>query len=242
MPVWDIETGPRLDIDLASLAEPFDESSVKLGNLKDPEKIAAKIAEARAEHEANIVGRAALSPITGCVLAIGVASSRGAACMAVEDGDDHAKAEADLLSAWWEKASVWRSSGRRLVGHHISFDLPFVVRRSWILGVPVPGWIHAGRYRPDFFVDTEERWLSFNRFGSEKSNLDMIAKGFGLDGKFKPEPRVLPGDQAATELTGATFHRFFRAGGEFRSLALEYLAKDLMLTREVAVRMGIELD
>jgi hypothetical protein len=242
MPVWDIETGPRLDIDLASLAEPFDESSVKVGNLKDPDKIAAKIAEARAEHEASTVGRAALSPATGCVLAIGVASSRGSLCMAVEDSDDHAAAESNLLSGWWERVNAWRQSGRKLVGHHLSFDLPFVIRRSWILGVPVPGWILAGRYRPDIFVDTEERWLSFNRFGSEKSNLDMISKAFGLAGKYKPSPMVLPGEQSPTELSGATFHRYFRAGGEHRTLALEYLAQDLSMTREVAIRMGIELD
>ena len=247
MPVFDIETGPRIDIDLSSLVEPFDESEVKTGNLKDPEKIAAKIEEARAAHVANAISKAALSPRTGCVLAIGLKSSRGVKCLSVDlvADNDPAKIneeESTLLSEWWSACSVWKSSGRKLIAHHISFDLPFLIRRSWILGVPVPAWVLSGRYRPDCFIDTEERWLCRNRFGYEKSNLDFVASAFGIEGKYKPEPMTLPGDDHPSQLGGATFHRFFRAGGEYQEQALAYLVRDLDVTYEVALRMGLEVD
>lgn len=247
MPVFDIETGPRIDIDLQALVEPFDESEVKLGNLKDPDKIAIKIEEARKAHVANSIGKAALSPRTGCVLAIGLMSSKGTKCLAVDDVEDKDPAkvneeEAALLNEWWSGCNAWRAAGRKIVAHHISFDLPFLIRRSWILGVPVPSWVTNGRYRPDCFVCTEERWLCNNRFGGEKSNLDFVASAFGVEGKYKPEPMVIPGDDYPSQLGGATFHRFFRAGGAHREQALAYLVKDLEVTYEVALRMGLEVD
>lgn len=268
MPVFDIETGPRIDVDLESLIDPFTEqypgeffeSQVKLGNVKDPAKIAEKIEAAREKHRqeiaafeqsksthvANAISKAALSPRTGCVLAIGLKSSKGATCIHVDDCEQTPEAiqaeEASLLAAWWAKCSEWKRDGRKIIGHHISFDLPFLVRRSWILGVPVPGWLFASRYRPDCFVDTEERWLCFGRFGSEKSNLDFCCSAFGIEGKYKPEPMQLPGDEFPSQLGGDTFHRFFRAGGDFREQALSYLVRDIEATYQLAVRMGLDVD
>ena len=54
---FDIETWPADDAILAKFADPtpapsaFDPAAVKTGNLKDPDKIAAKIEEARIAHE-----------------------------------------------------------------------------------------------------------------------------------------------------------------------------------------------
>ena len=64
---FDIETGP-LDRDtLASQLPPFDPAEVKVGNIKDPALIAAKIESARSNHEAQFFAKAALSPATGKV-------------------------------------------------------------------------------------------------------------------------------------------------------------------------------
>ena len=50
----------------------FDPAEVKTGNLKDPAKIAEKIAEAEANHRRDYFDKAALDPLTGRVVAIGV--------------------------------------------------------------------------------------------------------------------------------------------------------------------------
>ena len=50
----------------------FDPAEVKTGNIKDPEKVAAKIAEAEANHRRDFIDRAALDPLTGRVVAIGL--------------------------------------------------------------------------------------------------------------------------------------------------------------------------
>jgi hypothetical protein len=70
--VFDVETGPLPEADLAALMPVFDPAEVKTGNLKDPAKIAEKIAEAEANHHRDFFDKAALDPLTGRVVAIGV--------------------------------------------------------------------------------------------------------------------------------------------------------------------------
>ena len=70
--IYDIETGPLPEADLAALLPPFDPTDIKTGNLKDPEKIAAKLAEAEMNHRRNFFEQAALDPLTGRVVAIGL--------------------------------------------------------------------------------------------------------------------------------------------------------------------------
>ena len=70
--LFDIETAPLPESELAALVPPFDPAEVRTGNLKDPDKIAAKLAEAEANHRRDFIERAALDPLTGRVLAIGL--------------------------------------------------------------------------------------------------------------------------------------------------------------------------
>lgn len=69
---FDIETGPLPETELAAMVPAFDPAEVKTGNLKDRDKVAAKIAEAEANHRREFIERAALDPLTGRVLAIGL--------------------------------------------------------------------------------------------------------------------------------------------------------------------------
>jgi hypothetical protein len=73
MHIFDIETGADVPRAMALLPE-FDESDVAVGNLKDPQKIAAKIVNRRENHQKNWLEKAALLPETGMVLAIWNAS------------------------------------------------------------------------------------------------------------------------------------------------------------------------
>src|SRR3974377_2351197 len=70
--IFDVETGPLAQSELSALLPPFDPAEVKTGNLKDPAKIAEKLAEAEVNHRRNFFENAALDPLTGRVVAIGM--------------------------------------------------------------------------------------------------------------------------------------------------------------------------
>ena len=134
---FDIETGPLPEDQIR--IPPFDPAEVKLGNVKDPAKIEAKLKAAEANHRQSIIDNAALDALTGQVLMIAYHVRGEAASVAI-----HGKPEAEILTEWW--ALVTRFDRCPFViGFNIKgFDLPFLVRRSWALGVVVPGWIRQG--------------------------------------------------------------------------------------------------
>ncbi len=72
---YDIETLPLSDPHLLDIAGPFDPEDVKLGNTKDPEKVAAKIDQARKDYIKNLRAGAALDPQTGSIACISLSSN-----------------------------------------------------------------------------------------------------------------------------------------------------------------------
>lgn len=250
MIVFDIETGPRPDDELRPLCPPFDPlavkglvdgefdpQSVKLGNVKDQAKIDAKITEARAAFEAakanngnliaaaeqshweSFVEKAALSPVTGRVLAIGYYSTtNGKTAIQGQNGS-----EADLLAGFWRKYGECRKASRKLLGFNINrFDIPFLARRSWYLGVDVPEPLFdpTGRYLDKIFVDLLPRWSC--GVWNESIKLGDLAQFFGVGGK--PDG-----------INGGDFARLWF---EDRPTAVAYLRNDLEITAKCAARMG----
>ena len=254
--IFDIETGP-LPLEqikrilppfdrttLGAEPKPFDPSAVKLGNTKDEKLIADKIAAAKAKHESDSVSwwqsaekaepdywaaieeRAALSSITGQVLAIGY-SGQAQQIHTVGDGVQ----ESALLAHFWGIYKKARAAHRKLIGFNSKgFDIPFLVQRSYILGVDVPAMILTPTgYLEATFVDLADIWKAGNRGWGEKGfgSLDTIAKALGVGSK-------LPG------VTGADFARLFNSTDPAeRQLALDYLSADLAITRAVAERFGV---
>lgn len=253
MLVFDLETGPVDDEILVPLCpefEPpprpgvFDPASVKCGNIKDQAKIDAKIIEAAAAHQAaaanyekNVAAardnhladfrsKAALSPITGRVLAIGFKNHKGAR---VEDGGGD---EAVLIAKFWDsylrcKKRLGTDGPLRMAGWNIhGFDLPFLVRRSWLLGVTIPSTIRdqQGRYWDGLFIDLMVRFA----VGAWKENvkLDLAAKFFGVGAK--PDG-----------VNGGDFARLWFGTAAEKEQAVSYLLNDLDMTAKVAERMGI---
>lgn len=239
--IFDIETSPLSDDQLRRLLPPmdenefapakFNESSVKIGNLKDPEKIKEKIDGARKKHETieadksnalvaarkkhwlEFVDRAPLSPVTGSVLVVAY-HSPGKNATVIDDGGGD---EISLLKTFWHKAGKVRKQQNRLVGLNIhDFDLPFLVNRSWMLGVTVPSfvftvWKHRINW-DESFVDLRKYWL-LGRWGSgTKSSFDHLAAAFGTVGKPQEE------------CEGANFYRMWR---ENRDLAIKYVKNDV---------------
>jgi hypothetical protein len=253
--IFDIETGGLSETELAALCPPFEPpqhpgefnpSTVAVGNLKDQAKIDEKIAKAKAAHElavtnydrdritlaeqhfADFKSKAALDPTTGIVLAIGFQSADNGK-FAIEHGDGD---EGKLLAAFWAKYAKCRANPggpRKMVGCNIfGFDLPFLVRRSWMLGVDVPASVVVNRrYFDQLFVDLREVWLLGQRWGDCGSSLDTIARTLGNCGQ-KPE-----------DVGGADFARLWNGTADDKNQAVAYLRNDLAMTSKVAKRLGV---
>ncbi|MFO0940107.1 MAG: ribonuclease H-like domain-containing protein [Pirellulales bacterium] len=247
---FDIETGPlpleviqampAFAFNSASVPHPgeFDPAKVRVGNLKDQSKIEEKIEGARVSHQSavenyaqtlqaaadnhwrSIIDAAALSALTGEVLAIGYLGAK-------EIIDHQGKfSEKQILTRFWSQFLTCRNSGRSLVGWNIeSFDLPFICQRSALLGVTVPDKVFTETGYVSFqFIDLMKRWMRPNRQAGVK--LDTVARAMGFDGK--PEG-----------ITGKFFYELFQTD---RESALSYLSNDLRMVVQVGSRLGVSFN
>lgn len=280
MLIFDIETEPLPLDELAPLIPEFDPTtvkgivqgefdpaSVKTGNLKDVAKIAAKVEEARAAHEAakanapqlieaarakhqqDFLDRAALSATTGRVLVIGYLDTIGGK-LSLDDGKANDSCDAELpsdevrlLQRFWRTYLDCKINNRLMIGVNIEdFDLPFLIRRSWMLGIDVPAMvISQRRYFDPMFVDLSKTWLLGQRIGGgESASFDAIARAMGTGGKLTTTNGLVnPTDGTPLFVTGESFHRFWNAGDESRSAAAAYLENDLRQPSIWAMRMGV---
>jgi predicted PolB exonuclease-like 3'-5' exonuclease len=179
--------------------------------------VAAKYEQYKVSAWDEFVGKAALSPITGRVLMVGVVQDDSFAGIM----DDNERAN---LTAFWELAENALMSKNRIIGHNSNgFDLPFLVRRSWMLGVHVPREIKHGRYWNPLFVDTMEAWGCGSR---EFIRLNDLAAAFGVG-------------QKTEGFAGKDFHKFWFGTPEQRTEAIEYCEQDVRLTAAIAAKMGL---
>ncbi len=263
--IFDIETGPLPDDQLRELMPEFvapehpgefDPSTVKTGNLKDPAKINEKIEQARQDHRKacdqyqglrdlaekqhfeDFKSKAALDATTGRVLAIGYLGANGE--------DDYyldcllnytSREEEQLLNTFWKNCVIGHKHNGTAIGHNIiGFDLPFLIRRSWILSVDVPAFVIDANYRyfSKFFVDTLEVWkLGQYQMMPGSGKLDRIAKAMSCEGKLDAKA------SDGTEVNGANFAKLYFNSLEDRELALKYLLQDLQATESVARKLGL---
>jgi len=212
--VFDIETGPETDETLALMEPEFSAPA----NYRDAAKIAEKIAEQREAWRE----KAALDATTGRVLAIGLQDAAGTHLLTVdgaETAEEFRRDEADVIAEFWNHACPdgrWRT----LIGFNSNrFDIPFLVRRSFKLRVPVPNGVTHGRYLGRQFVDLMEIW----KVGDYQAtvSLDRLAKHLGCGAKN--------GDGA----------RFAELLENDREAALDYLRNDIEMTCAVAERLGV---
>ena len=210
---FDIETGPLSEDQIRKIAPAFKESAVKTGNL-GLEKQLEKIALEKTKHISKIVSSAALNAEYGEVLAIGIL---GDDIPTILTGD-----ESDILAKFWDMAlKDFQDGVSTWVGHDcFRFDLPFLLRRSMIVGVSVPSFLRpklGGRYWPDFWMDTMEVWKA----GDYKAtiSLDRFCKASGLEGKNG---------------SGEHFGKLFK---EDKLKAIEYLENDIKITKALADRV-----
>jgi hypothetical protein len=243
--VFDIETGPLPEAELLAVMPVFDPSEVKTGNLKDPAKIAEKLAEAEANHRRDFIERAALDPLSGRVVAIGVllvsphpgplskldlpsSAEREKKFLIIAHED-----EAQMLREFWLLVRGDMGRINPLVGFNIfGFDLPFLFKRSWKHRVPVPFGLRRGRYWDDQILDLREAWQLGDR--QAKGSLDAIAKHLGVGSK-------LAAPAANGEIKTIKGGEFAGLWDSNRKLAEAYLRNDVELTALVADALGVKI-
>lgn len=220
MIIFDIETGKDPERSRA-LMPPFDEAEVKVGNMKDPDKISAKQSDRRQAHERSWLNDSALRPETGHVLAIGLLPTRTEDPLILHV---HQTSEADILQSFWDfLESTQQTTGQAFTGFAIyHFDLPFLIIRSRILGIAVPLGLRVGRYfDARRFTDLQEEWLLGRSRNDTKASLDYVAKALGVGEKVGH---------------GSEFESLYSAS---EAQALAYLKNDLDLAKGIARKLGL---
>ena len=226
--IYDIETGPRPEEELRAMfhEKTFEEFAVSCDKRWKLDTIKEKFAEYQATAFSDFAAEAALSPVTGRVLLIGIWDF--GAPRRFDDSD-----EATILRDFWDRVDDAIQDKRPLIGHNSnSFDLPFLVRRSWAMGVHVPREVRQGRYWNPLFIDTMEAWF----FGERNKYIRLNALGeyFGVG-------------QKTESIAGGDFHKWWfgtmpaecGTPEEQRAKAIEYNGQDLSLTRLIAEKMGL---
>lgn len=203
--IFDIETGPRPEAEIIDLAPDFKAPA----NYKNKEKIAAAIDEQKQEW----LSRAALSAVTGKVLAVGWYQDGETTILGEDD-------EAETLRKTWTLIEDAARDRRAVIGFNSNrFDIPFLTRRSWALGVDVPSGLYGARgyVNHTVFVDIMDEWACGDRQATVK--LDTLAKFLGCGAKNG---------------SGAEFAGLWESD---RAKAIEYLRNDILMTVRVAARL-----
>lgn len=219
--IFDAETGPLPDEQLKSVfvEKTFKDFSDDCDARWKEETKRAKYDEYRATAWTKFVERAALSPLTGQILAIGYLDESGSKIVG-EKGSEVA-----LLTDFWGQYEECRQADRLMIGFNIFFfDLPFFIRRSWILGVDIPATVVRDNHHWDrvVFVDLMKKWQC--GVPREMVSLDKLARALGA------------GNKPTDGTTGADFARLWK---EDRAKAMAYLRNDLVMTKNVAKALGV---
>ena len=211
---FDIETGPLSLEEIEAVAPPFNPAKhVKYGNLKDEAKRAAKAAEAEEDYIPGLQSKGGLDARYGRVLLVAAIIDDQEIFY---EGEEH-----ELISQLWGDLEAARRENPCLfINHNMKgFDLPFLIRRSWIHGIEIPTCVAPnGRYWPKEVIDTMDLWActAYQHF----IGLDQLGKLLGIGGKIG---------------SGELFHELYAEDPE---AARAYALRDVVLTKEIYNRIG----
>jgi len=162
--------------DIETIARPLSDEVInelcKTGNLKDPDKIAAKQAEFR--------GKLGIDPLTAMACCGGwYASEDDCDCGYMMLKDTTPEAEANFLRAYWAKLSEFDV----LVGFNcFSFDSKILILRSAVHGIEIPFRFDRRRYSSaGNHIDIRMVLQDWNTF--EAGKLSFFLDMFGLESK-----------------------------------------------------------
>ncbi|HUX57169.1 MAG TPA: ribonuclease H-like domain-containing protein [Bacteroidales bacterium] len=178
----DIETIPNPEM-LHLLPEP----EVALGNLKDPIKIEAKIADAKQKQIDNM----ALNPLYGKICCIGYYSEEdGKGCYI---DNDETKIITNVMSEIFDAKN--RNSTQIITWNGCNFDVPFIFKRALLLGIPTTTYLGmwVTRYSNTPHADLMQIWSNWSFQGYTKLD-DMSSVLLGekkIDIDFRTFPELM---------------------------------------------------
>lgn len=164
--IFDIETEANQEV-CESMPDPKAPA-----NYKDPEKIAAYVADKKAE----MLSTAALDADLNKVVAVSLRHGVDGETKVYMVGDFETPDEEALITAFW---SNFAYAGGQTVGFNtIGFDLPVLMRRSFDLGIrlPCPPPVLA-KYRTE--PTTDLMGILFN--WDKSKGLKWVCKRYGID-------------------------------------------------------------
>lgn len=175
----DIETIPNPD-----MIELLPEPEVALGNLKDPVKIEAKIAEVKRKQIDNMT----INPLYGKICCVGYYSENdGQGCYISED-------EKEIVSNIMGKifGAKDRSSTQIITWGGCNFDIPFIFKRALLLGIKpttfLGMWIK--RYSNTPHLDLMQVWSNWSFQGYTK--LDDMGRVLLSENKIDIDYKTFP--------------------------------------------------
>ena len=175
---FDIETAVNPD------ALPFLPDPTAPGNYKDAEKIAQYLADKKSEQ----VAQAPLDSDLGRIVAVALQCGLENATQTQLVGDTETPNEVEILKWFW--SSFAQMEGRACGYNILSFDLPYLLRRSFDLRVPVPFQPRLAKYQIEPVTDL--MGILYN-WGTARG-LKWVCKRYGIE---NPLPD-LDGSQVAT--------------------------------------------
>ena len=210
---FDLETCPQPIENLQRLMPDFQAPS----QWKDPDKIAKAIEEKRAAW----IDSAALSPLTGQILAAVWVDLSGN----VRIADADLTSEAAVIEFVFDRMrDAGMGSHYKVAGFNIGdFDIPWLIKRAWVNGVKIPPGLlsMSGKWSnlPSWLIDIRHLWGMGEPFA--KGSLGTVAELLGV-GEKKGE--------------GKDFARNWRDPG-MHAEAFEYLCNDGVILPKILERL-----
>lgn len=210
----DIETAPKSVEELEAIMPVFTAPA----NWKDEEKIAKNIAD----QKVKFIEKAALSPTTGTVMAIGLYDDEEDVYQGIVVADY--ASEADLLEEFWSHLVYHDAMTVDVLGWNIqNFDLPFLIKRSWANTIKVPKTVlefYRGRASLNarfkdlmqyFCIGSDDRYMKLD------DALDLL----GCERKIEIE---------------GLFYEVYKSNPH---KAMKYLKRDVMALTEINFVVGV---
>lgn len=210
----------RIYVDIETTSQPEEKLRAIMPAFEAPAnyKTAEAIAKAIAEKQAAFIERAALDATTGEIVAIGMRyGADGKACIDTVAPD---RTEERMLRNFWDAFGAHVAAGHQFIGFNIArFDVPYLIRRSWIHSLRILPNLYRGRYlNPDIFTDLAEVWSMGSR--DEYISLRRLAEALDVGTKNDENSKGF----GALLLSN-------------RAEAIAHLENDLRLTEAVANRL-----
>jgi uncharacterized protein YprB with RNaseH-like and TPR domain len=184
-------------------------------NYKSAEVIGGWMAKERVRREEKYeetVGKMALDVDRAKVIAIGVAGDNGPIAVYT---DTTGLDEVAILRTFW----ISVGNTKRICGWNVlNFDLPIILRRSFVLGVKPTRRLDFRRYTTATIIDLMQIFYNWGQApGVRYRGLKEVAKMYGIE---NPLENLDGGDVAAMD----------------EETLREYCANDVRMTRELAQR------